>query len=338
LAAGAGPQRIDEDLKQIYLEVSEGKEIEGLVPTGIDIVDEITGGLQPGLLTVLGGRPSMGKSAFALNVAMNAALADKKVLYITLEDVRSFTVRRLLARFADIDLQELALNRLGGDRARKCASMIEAVRKLANKPIWIEDGAGLTSVAIRQIAAAHKNLHGLDLVIVDHLGEVADQGESLTAITEAAAKSARDMAKELDIPALLLVQLNRNLENRPDKRPNMADLRQSGAIEQVARAVWFLYRPGYYKAGCEEAPQCNLIVGKATHGKTGMLNLWCNLSRMYFRGWDTMQDGPFTEMKSADEQGYNDPPPSTGRGSGAERVEPVDSQEEFFRSGKKEEY
>ena len=337
LSSGSGPQLIDEDLKQVYLEVSEEKEIRGIVKTGIDIIDEITGGLQPGLLTVLGARPSMGKSAFVVNIAANAALASKKVLYITLEDMRAYTVRRLMARFADIDLHELVLNKLRGDKSRKCSAMVEAITKLSGKPLWIEDAAGMSSAAIRQTAAAHHNLHGLDLIIVDHLGEIADDGESKTAITEDAAKSMRDMAKELNIPVLLPTQLNRNLENRPDKRPNMADLRQSGAIEQVARVVWFLYRPGHYIADCEEAPQCNLIVGKATHGKTGMLNLWCNLSRMYFRGWDTMSDGPFKEIGKVAYDALPSNAPTSGRGSGHERAEPTHEQRDFF-GGKKEEY
>jgi len=202
----------------------------------------------------------------------------------------------MLARFANIDLADLALRRI----AREAWSrVIEGAARIGGKkPLWIEDAAGLTSSTIHQIAAAHKMAHGLDLVIVDHLGEVADKGDSDTAIITKAAANFRDMAKELDIPVLLACQLNRGVEGRPDKRPRLSDLKQSGKIEEVARFVWFLYRPGYYE-GDESRRDLQLWVAKANHGKTGMLRLYIDLSRMWVRDWDTNIDGPFPDDRQS---------------------------------------
>lgn len=286
---GGGPRQIDADIKEIFGDLETGREPEGIVKTGIPIIDHITGGLWPGLLTVVAGRPSMGKSCFVLNVAANVALSGKKVLYFTLEDVRKYTVRRLLSRFANIDLTDLTLRKITDTQ---WPNLIQAANNLSgNKPLWIEDASALSSSAIHQIAAAHKMLHGLDLLIIDHLGEVSERGDQTERASKAAA-TCRDIAKALGIPVLLASQLNREVEKRPNKRPQLADLKQSGRIEEVARSVWFLYRPGYYD-GDEKSRQLELIVAKANHGKTGTLKHWIDLSRMYVRAWDLNKDGPF---------------------------------------------
>lgn len=291
LGISKGPVYIDDELKEVFNDLETGEEPRGLVKTGLGPIDRSTGGLWPGILTICAGRPGMGKSAFILNIATNAALAGYKVLYVTLEDVRKFVVLRMLSRFADIDLQDLILRRIDKNKWKDLQSAANSLS--GNKPLWIEDASGLTSKAIRQLSASHKNLHGLDLLVVDHLGEVSDTGENETSITTNAARAFRDIAKELNIPVLLAHQLNRKVEERTDKRPNLGDLRQSGAIEAIARFVWFLYRPGYYKQDGENDNDLQLIVAKASHGVTGTLRLWCDLSRMYIRGWEYGEDGLF---------------------------------------------
>jgi replicative DNA helicase len=291
LRIGSGPQHIDATLMHLYDEMERAALPQGIVKTGIPIIDETTGGLWPGLLHIVAARPAMGKTAFMLNIATNAALAGHRVLFVSLEDVMEYLVARMVARFADIDLNDIMLRRPQG--AEEWKRLMDAGNKLSGKkPLWFEDSGGLTSAAVHQIAAAHQQMHGLDLIVADHLGEVADTGENDTSIATNAARTFRNMAKELNVPVVLGCQLNRNVENRPDKRPRMSDLRQSGAIEAVARVVWFLYRPGYYEPDGDERRDLQLIVGKANHGKTGMLRLWIELSRMWVRQWE-YEDGPF---------------------------------------------
>jgi len=303
LGIGGGPQRVDDTVRKIIKDLESKEEIEGVVKTGLPNLDRRTGGLWPGLLTVIAGRPSMGKSAFAVNIAANATLAGKRVLYVTLEDTRYYVVLRMMSRFADVDLTDLTLRKI---KHEDWPRVIEAANLISGKkPLWIEDTSGLTTQAIRQIVVAHQMLHGLDLVIVDHLGEVADKGESDTSIISKAASGFRDIAKDLNIPVALLAQLNRKVEERGDKRPMLSDLKQSGKIEEVARLVWFLYRPGYYKADGADSREAQVIVAKANHGKTGILNLWMNLSRMYVRDWDPGTDGLFSSDGSGSAAAQN---------------------------------
>ena len=272
-----GPILLSDGMDRIIDDVVAGEYPPGLVKTGIGDLDLVTGGLWPGLMTILAGRPAMGKSAAALNMGINAALQGRKVLYVTLEDVHYFVVLRSLARFADMDYQQLVLRDIEsaeGDTLRQAGKRIDGL------PFWVSDASSLSSARIRQLAAAHANLHGLDLLIVDHLAEVDEEGENETAMVTHAAQAFRDCAKELNIPALVVHQLNRNVEHRGDKRPTLSDLRQSGGVEQVARSVWFSYRPHYYNEDAD-AHEFQLIVAKANHGRTGTVKLWCDLSRMY---------------------------------------------------------
>jgi len=290
-----GPVSIAENLGDLFIELESGKMPPGLVRTGINNIDDLTGGLWPGLLHVVGARPSMGKSALCLNIVTNCALQGRPALYIPTEDSTRYIQLRELARFGDVDLNDLMLRTVHKDDWRK---LLDGAEKIRGLPLWIDDSPGLSSSRIGQIAALHKQVHGLDLLVVDHLGELEDKGDNQTNIIENAAKGLRDIAKELDIPVLLATQLNREVERRPDKRPTLHDLRQSGAVEQIARVVWFMYRRGYYERGCEDDPDTQLIVAKATHGKTGTIRLWSDLSRMFIRGWNLETDGPFPEEKS----------------------------------------
>lgn len=287
-----GPVRLGDDLVEAYTDLEKGKMPDGLVRTGIDKIDSLVGGLWPGLLTILGARPSMGKSAFCLNVLTNAAIAGKRVLYVPTEDARRYVVLRELARFGDVDLNNLMMREVPGDAWQR---LVDAGNQLKHLPLWIDDSPGLSADRIARVAALHRQAHGLDLLVVDHLGEIVDRGENKTALVEDACRGLRDLAKELDIPVLLATQLNREVEYRKDKRPMLHDLRQSGAIEQMARTVWFLYRRGYYQAGAEEDPDLQLIVAKSSHGKPGSIRLWSDLSRMYIRGWETDRDGPWPD-------------------------------------------
>jgi len=248
----------------------------GLVKTGIGKLDEFTGGLWPGLLTVMAGRPSMGKSAEALNIAFNASLAGKKVKYDTMEDTELLTSFRLLSRAAGVDLEKIVLRELRREHWPKILGSLGSIDKI---PFWFDESRGMTAQEIRRKAAAHKHYHGLDLLVVDHLGRIAGDGKLYERTTEAALVLS-DTAHELGIPVLLNVQLSREVEKRTDKRPLLSDLRDSGQIEEVARSVWLLYRPHYYYED-EDPHELQHIVAKASHGRTGMVKLWCDLPHMF---------------------------------------------------------
>ena len=287
----AGPQLIHDDLHEIFRELETGEAPKGIVKTGFDVIDRTTGGMWPGLVTVLAGRPSMGKSTFVLNVASNVAINQNQiVLYFTLEDLRKIAVTRMLARYADIDLTDLMLRRV--KTKEQWSRLTSACNRLSgNSNLWIEDASGMSGAQLAQIIMYHKEVHGLDLIIIDHLSEVIEEGESETVRVTRAVRSINNTAKEIGVPVLLATQLNRGLENRPSKIPTLADLRQSGEIEQVARSVWFLYRPGVYLPNGEDRKDTQLIVAKANHGKTGMMRLYSDLSRMYMTSWDVPTHG-----------------------------------------------
>ena len=284
-----GPRLIDDDVIEVHKEISSGKPPEGVITTGLKGLDYIGGGLWPGFLHVLAARPSMGKSTVLVNVANNVSQRGEKVLYITLEDTRKITVYRMFARYADIDLTDLTLGRV--KEFDEFARLTQAMQVLSGKkPLWLDDTAGLTSEAIAQIAAHHHATHGLDLLIIDHLHEVTDQGESETAIISHAAQNFRNIAKDLNVPVLLACQLNRDVERRPNKRPILADLRQSGTIEAAARYVWFLYRDAYYTKD-QGDKSMEWIISKANNGRHATLKMFAELSRMYVRDWDVSSDG-----------------------------------------------
>jgi replicative DNA helicase len=294
--AGAGPRLISEELPEALRALREGipKEV---VPTGLPAYDRFYGGLWPGLVHVIGGRPAMGKSCLALNLATNAARGGRKVLYICLEDTRRQTVLRLLARFAGQSLRTLSLGRLADDR---WDAVLGATSVIQDLPLWVDDTAGMTSAAIARVARRHQATVGLDLLIVDHIGDVADTGKSDTEIQSRAAVVLRDVIKVLNVPGILLVQLNRGVESRPDKRPKESDLRQSGVLEQVARFILFPYRGGYY-SGEHGRRDLELIVAKATNFPVSTQRCWVDLSQMYVRDWEPA-DGAWTgEMEAGKE-------------------------------------
>lgn len=308
LSISKGPQRLDDDLKTIHRDLEKGEEPKGVIQTGIPAIDALTGGLFPEPI-VVAGRPAMGKSTFVENIAINVALAGKKVLFIKLEDRRIQTARRLLARFADINAKALRMNQIKPDQWPK---LTKAVAHLACKrPLWVEDTPGLNLADIRQIVFAHNLTYGIDLLIVDHIGDVAEKRQKSESETDRIGRIAselRNLGNELEVPNILVHQLNRDLERRPDKRPILADLKQAGKVEEVARVVFFPFRPGAYEQNGDERRDMHLLIAKATNGRIGMIPLWCNLSRMYIRGWDETTDGPLPEYqlgKSASQEPKN---------------------------------
>jgi replicative DNA helicase len=252
---------------------------EGVVYTGISSVDTF-GGMFPGLMTVLGARPSNFKSGFALNVAANAALTGKKVLYVCLEDTALFLQFRLLARFAKVDSAKLRDRTMSHEEKMRVGDAKDIVGCL---PIWIDDSGGKTSDDIRRSVLSHKDRLGLDFVVIDHLAHVADRGKAFDAITDAV-KNIGEIPKEINAPLLLVSQLNREVDKRSERMPQLSDLRGSGEIEQRARMVWFLDLP---KSRDDKANpnELRFLCAKNTHGNTGMVNLHVDLPQMFVTDW-----------------------------------------------------
>jgi replicative DNA helicase len=244
-------------------------------PTGYKDLDADTGGLQPGELVVIAARPSMGKTALALNLARNAAVDHgKKVAIFSLEMTRRSLVLRLLAAEARVNFNEF---RKGYGHVEHYGRIQRAANDLSNASIWMDDTGMITILEIKAKCRRLHSEHGLDLVMVDYLqlahGNTPTQRKDLE-IAEIS-HGLKALAKELDIPVIALSQLNRGPEQRdPDKRrPNMGDLRESGAIEQDADVIAFIYRDEVYNPTDENRGLAELIIAKQRNGPTGTIKL-----------------------------------------------------------------
>ena len=245
------------------------------LPTGYDDLDEMTGGLQPGELIIIAARPSMGKTAFALNIGRNAAVDHgKKVAVFSLEMTTRSLIVRLLSSEARIDFSSLRKGFLPMADYRR---LQEAADRLSQANIWIDDSG---SASILEIKAKSRRLqaeHGLDLVVVDYLQLAHGDGRKDRKDLEIAeiSKGLKALAKELSIPVIALSQLNRGPEQRdPDKRrPMMGDLRESGAIEQDADVIAFIYRDVVYNKETEDPRCAEIIIEKQRNGPTGTVKL-----------------------------------------------------------------
>jgi replicative DNA helicase len=262
------------ELTGLYNDLASGREPEGLILTGLGALDRATGGLYPGLLSIIAGRPGMGKSVFALNVAANAALAGKRVALFSLEESTRFVWLRLAARFSDVALHQLVRRDVPGDAWPRIK---QSFGDLAELPLVVVEQAA-DSGEVRRIARGLQGNGGVDLVLVDHLGFLHDRGRDLFEQTTRAVQGLALLAKEIDVPVMACCQLSRAPEARADHRPMLSDLRQSGEIEQAARLVLMLYRPGYY--GERDDTALDVEVAKNSHGMTGTIPLAVNLSRM----------------------------------------------------------
>ncbi len=245
------------------------------VPTGFKDLDVDTGGLQPGELVVIAARPSMGKTALALNIARNAAVDHgKKVAIFSLEMTRLSLLLRMLASEARVDFNSF---RKGFGTAPDHTSLQRAAEKLYNADIWIDDSGMITTLEIRAKSRRLMSEHGLDLVILDYLQLAHSDNPAQRKDLEIGQIShgLKSLAKELNIPVIALSQLNRGPEQRdPDKRrPNMGDLRESGAIEQDADVIAFIYRDVVYNRNTEHPNVAELIVAKQRNGPTGTIKL-----------------------------------------------------------------
>jgi replicative DNA helicase len=244
------------------------------VPTGLRELDKLLGGLQKTDLVVMAGRPGMGKTSLALSTALHAARKhDKRVSIFSLEMSDEQLVQRLLSAETGIDSQRL---RLGQIREEEWPVFIQATETLANTPIFLDDTPAISVMELRTKARHQAATDGLDLLIVDYLQLMRGDSRSENRQQEISfiSRSLKELAKELNIPVLALSQLSRACESRHDKRPMLSDLRESGAIEQDADAVMFVYRDEMYNQDTEFPNVAEIIVSKHRHGPTGMFSVY----------------------------------------------------------------
>ncbi|MCX7817436.1 MAG: replicative DNA helicase [Syntrophales bacterium] len=255
--------------------LSKRRELVTGIPTGFEKIDELTAGLQKSDLIIIAGRPSMGKTAFALNIAQYVAIEKGiPVAIFSLEMAKEQIAMRLLASTAKVDSHRLRKGFLGETDWPKLAT---AAGLLADAPIFIDDTPAITVLEMKAKARRLKAEQGLGLIILDYLQLMRSTGykESREQEISEISRSLKALAKELNVPVIALSQLNRKVEDRTNRRPQMADLRESGAIEQDADVIAFIYRDEVYNRS-EDNPEkgiAEVIIAKQRNGPTGTIKL-----------------------------------------------------------------
>lgn len=253
------------------------------LPAGFADLDKLTSGLHPSDFIILAARPSMGKTALALNIVQNVALRAHKVIggeprsvaFFSLEMSKEQLVNRMLCAEAGIDSQRL---RVGEMHDEDWTHLWDACDTMSRAKIYIDDTAGITAMEMRSRARRLKAEHGLDLIVVDYLqlmqgsGKRNNSGDRQQEVSEIS-RSLKALARELDVPVLALSQLSRSVESRQVKRPMLSDLRESGSLEQDADIVAFLYREDYYNPDTENK-HTELIIAKHRNGPVDTVNLF----------------------------------------------------------------
>ena len=308
---------LDAAEQKIY-DIRQGRDVQGLIPikaaiseayerlgrisgpdrdkhvgarTGFTLLDSIISGLNKSDLIIIAARPGMGKTSFAMNIATNVARLseDKEVVTFNLEMSKEQLATRILSTEALVDSNSLRNGRISGDDWVKLAT---SAGYLSSLPLYIDDTASMT---VQQMKAKLRRTKNLGLVIIDYLQlmESTSHSDNRVVVISEITRQLKVMAKELNVPVILLSQLSRAVESRTDKRPMLSDLRESGSIEQDADIVLFLYRDAYYN---KESPKQNIsecIVAKNRHGETGIVEL--------------VWDGQYTRFSNPE---FNAPPES----------------------------
>lgn len=261
------------------------------LPTGFRDLDRMTSGLQPSDLILVAARPSMGKTAFTLNIAQNVGVRQHKtVAFFSLEMSQEQLVQRLLCQIAHIDSQKLRTGQLNSDE--EWTRLTDACDKLYESPIYIDDTPGISVAEMRSKARRLKSEHGLDLIIVDYLQLMQGRNaESRQQEISEISRSLKALARELKVPLIALSQLSRSVESRQDKRPMLSDLRESGALEQDADIVSFLYREDYYDKETENQHITEVTLAKHRNGPVGSVKLYFKNEFTLFLNLDTQHEG-----------------------------------------------
>jgi replicative DNA helicase len=244
------------------------------IPTGFTDLDSMTSGLQPGDLVIVAGRPSMGKTAFSLNIAENVALnTGLPVAVFSMEMAATQLAMRMIGSVGRLDQHKMRTGRLEDE---DWVRLTTALGKLNDAPLFIDESAGLNALEVRARARRlHRQCGKLGLIVLDYLQlmSATRSGENRATEISEISRSLKALAKELDVPVVALSQLNRGLEQRPNKRPVMSDLRESGAIEQDADVILFIYRDEVYNPDSQDKGTAEIIIGKQRNGPIGTIRL-----------------------------------------------------------------
>ena len=245
------------------------------IPTGFLDLDYKLSGLQPSDLILVAARPSMGKTAFVLNIAQHVAFkSDRYVAVFSLEMSKEQLVNRLFSLESQVDSQSL---RTGNLKDADLEKLIESAGIIGKSHLIIDDTPSISVTELRSKCRKFKLEHGLDLIIIDYLqlmsGSIGGRSDSRQQEISDISRSLKAVARELNVPVIALSQLSRAVEQRPDHRPMLSDLRESGAIEQDADVVMFIYRDDYYNKDTETPNQAEIIIAKQRNGPIGTVNL-----------------------------------------------------------------
>ncbi|MDF2634616.1 MAG: replicative helicase [Pelosinus sp.] len=260
-------------IEQLY--ASKGS-ITGL-STGFKDLDKLTSGLQPSDLILIAARPSMGKTAFVLNIAQHIGIAEKKaVAFFSLEMSKEQLVQRMLCAESAIDSQRL---RIGELEAKDWTKLVSGADRLSAAPIFIDDTAGITVMEMRSKARRLKIEHNLSLIIIDYLQLMQGSGkgkgsENRQQEISEISRSLKALAREINVPVIALSQLSRSVESRQVKKPMLSDLRESGSLEQDADIVAFLYRDDYYNPDSDKKNITEVIIAKHRNGPVDTVQLF----------------------------------------------------------------
>ena len=246
------------------------------LPTGFKDLDRLTSGLQPSDLILVAARPSMGKTAFTLNIAQHVALREKKaVAFFSLEMSKEQLVQRMICAEAAIDSAKLRIGDLADSDWPK---LVNACNRLYEAPLFIDDTAGITAAQMRSKARRLKIEHGLRLIVIDYLqlmqGSGSKNSENRQQEISEISRSLKALARELNVPIIALSQLSRSVEARQSKKPLLSDLRESGSLEQDADIVSFLYREDYYNPETDNKNITEVIIAKHRNGPVDTVRLF----------------------------------------------------------------
>lgn len=254
------------------------------MPTGFNDLDGLLGGFQKSDLIVFAGRPGMGKTSWMLSVALNVARRDRRVAIFTMEMGVEQMVQRLISMETGIRIQQL---RTADINAREHTRLTEAIGRISSLPLYIDDTPSISPIEMRTKCRRLQHEFGLDIVMVDYMQLMsAGRAYENNRVQEISyiSRSLKELARELNVTVLSTAQLSRAVEQRPDKRPQLSDLRESGTIEQDADAVLFLYRDEVYNPDTTEFPnQADVLLSKHRHGPTGAVQLYFEKSYTRFR-------------------------------------------------------
>ena len=268
------------------------------IPTGFKDLDKMTAGMQAGDLIIIAGRPSMGKTTFAMNIAEAVAIGAKQpVAVFSLEMPARALVLRMMSSLGNIDQSQLRKGDIKGNDTR--GKLALAVSQLQNAPLYIDDGSNLTITELRaRVRRLKSEVGALGLVLVDYLQlmQLPDsRDDNRASLIGEISRGLKLLAKEMDVPVIALSQLSRQVEHRPNKRPIMSDIRESGAIEQDADVIMFVYRDEVYNPDSQDSKgTAEIIIGKQRNGPIGTVKLsflgqylkFGDLARGYSEGFD----------------------------------------------------